>query len=166
MQLSEVRCRNIAGPRRTLLSSQASRRCMVMAVTAGVLALPGCGTHSLRTDAAAEVVLAASYRNAAAPATPAAGTQHAAEAAGAPAGDSVAQPSAASAQWWRVFESAEMDGLVDRALSNNRDLRIATLQLAQAKIRADQVDADGKPRLSAPLQVATQAPSGQVGAVP
>ena len=125
---------------------------MALTMAAAVLTLTGCGTTQAPVGAAAEVALPIRYRNAAA-------TQSL---------DDLAKsgPGAAFGPWWRVFANPELDRLVDRALANNRDLRIATLQLAQAKLRADQVAADGKPKLSAPLQAAMQAPGGQVGAVP
>jgi multidrug efflux system outer membrane protein len=62
-----------------------------------------------------------------------------------------------SAQWWTSYGSQELDRLVDRALANNADLRIATLQLAQAKIRADQSRAGSIPSFSAPLRAVGQA---------
>ena len=68
--------------------------------------------------------------------------------------------------WWKAFISDEFDQLVDRALANNPDLRIATVQMVEAKIRADQVTAGGNPTLSAPLAAAIQAPGGTVGNVP
>ena len=123
-----------------------------LAMAAVVLTLPGCGTTQPAIGAAAEVALPVRYRNAAA-------TQSTDDLAKSGQG-------AAFGRWWRVFANPELDRLVDRALSNNRDLRIATLQLAQAKLRADQVAAEGKPKVSAPLQAAMQAPGGQVGAVP
>ena len=123
-----------------------------LTMAALLLTLSGCGTTQAPIGAAAEVALSIRYRNAAAAQAP----------------DDLAKsgPGAAFGHWWRGFANPELDRLVDRALSNNRDLRIATLQLAQAKLRADQVAADGKPKLSAPLQAAMQAPGGQVGAVP
>lgn len=57
-----------------------------------------------------------------------------------------------STQWWTQYGSQELDRLVDRALANNADLRIATLQVAQAKIRADQSRAGSLPSVSAPLR--------------
>ena len=137
----------------------------VGALTAAVLLLQGCATPPSRNDGAAQVVLPADYRNAAV--RPMQGeTRNPGAGAGETATSSEAAQRDAYGNWWRVFANPELDRLVDQALANNRDLRIATLQLAQAKLRADQVDADGKPRLSAPLQAALQAPGGQVGAVP
>ena len=53
--------------------------------------------------------------------------------------------------WWKQYGSGELDRLVDRALAFNPDLRIATLQVAQAKIRADQVRGGRLPTLTAPV---------------
>jgi outer membrane protein, multidrug efflux system len=69
-------------------------------------------------------------------------------------------------QWWRSLGSEELNRLVDRALANNPDLRIATLQIVQAKVRSDQVHAGGLPTITAPLRSAIQAPGGSVGTVP
>jgi multidrug efflux system outer membrane protein len=69
-------------------------------------------------------------------------------------------------QWWRSLGSDELNRLVDRALANNPDLRIATLQIVQAKVRSDQVHAGGLPTITAPLRSAIQAPGGSVGTVP
>lgn len=100
------------------------------------------------TPQASPVLLPDGYRNALTPATP------------------QAAPGATAHPWWRDFGSPELDALMDRVIANNHDLRIATLQLAQTKLRHDQAIAAGKPTLSAPLRVGTQAPGGQVGSVP
>lgn len=70
------------------------------------------------------------------------------------------------AEWWRSFGSAELNRLVDRALANNPDLRIATLRMAQAKEAAGQARAGLFPTLSSPVTLARQAPGGSVGIVP
>jgi NodT family efflux transporter outer membrane factor (OMF) lipoprotein len=66
--------------------------------------------------------------------------------------------SAASGQldWWKQYGSAELDRLVDRALAFNADLRVATLQVAQAKIRADQARGGRLPTLTAPVRAVLQ----------
>lgn len=69
-------------------------------------------------------------------------------------------------QWWRGLGSRELDHLVDRALANNPDLRISTLQIVQAKVRSEQTHAAGMPTVLAPLRSAVQAPGGVVGTVP
>lgn len=70
------------------------------------------------------------------------------------------------ADWWRLFGNTELDQLVDRALANNPDIRIATLRIAQAKARADQAEAGRGPSLTAQALTAKQAPGGTVGSVP
>ncbi len=63
--------------------------------------------------------------------------------------------------WWKQYGSAELNGLVDRALANNSDLRIANLQIAQTKIKADQARAGTLPSLTAPMRVVVQRSSGE-----
>ncbi len=58
--------------------------------------------------------------------------------------------------WWMNYGSQELNYLVDRALANNSELRLATLQLAQTRIRADQTRAGSLPFLSAPVRTVTQ----------
>jgi multidrug efflux system outer membrane protein len=58
--------------------------------------------------------------------------------------------------WWTQYGSTELDHLVDRALAHNADLRVATLQVVQAKIRADQARGGRMPTLSAPLRAVVQ----------
>jgi len=69
-------------------------------------------------------------------------------------------------EWWRTFGSAELVALVDRGLANNADLRIATIRIAEAKSRADQIRAGTMPNISAPMGVTTQATGSAVGSVP
>lgn len=130
-----------------------TRSTITLVLALGLLA--GCGTPAPRRDAGALLSLPAGYRNDAARAP---GTSVA------PAATPDAAARRAHAAWWRAYESPVLDRLVDQALANNRDLRIATLQLSQARLRLDQVEADGKPRVSAPLQAGVQG-GGQVGSV-
>jgi multidrug efflux system outer membrane protein len=58
--------------------------------------------------------------------------------------------------WWTQYGSDELNRLVDRALAHNADLRVATLQVAQAKIRADQARAGRWPSLTAPVRAVVQ----------
>jgi multidrug efflux system outer membrane protein len=58
--------------------------------------------------------------------------------------------------WWSQYGSVELDRLVDRALAHNSDLRVATLLVAQAKIRADQARGGRMPTLSAPVRAVVQ----------
>lgn len=70
-------------------------------------------------------------------------------------------------EWWRFFGSPELERLIDRGIANNAEVRIATLRVAQAKARADQVRAGQLPEISAPLLVGRQMPGGTaVGSVP
>jgi len=69
----------------------------------------------------------------------------------------------ALAEWWRLLGSRELDGLMDRALSNNPDLRIAALRIAQSKARLDQTGADKAPTISVPVQVKNEYPESGIG---
>lgn len=69
------------------------------------------------------------------------------------------------AEWWHLLGNAELDSLVNRALANNPDLRIAALRLAQSKARQDQVGADKVPVISMPVQVSNTGPYGGIGSV-
>lgn len=68
-------------------------------------------------------------------------------------------------EWWRLFGSRELNGLIDRALANNPDLRIATLRVAQAKARSEQAVADELPVVTVPYQAKTEAPRGGIGSL-
>lgn len=114
------------------------RRLALVAALGAALLLTACESTGPKVDTSAFPVPGA-YRNAAA----ATGAE---TARGGP-----------SAQWWTQYGSQELDRLVDRALANNADLRIATLQVAQAKIRADQSRAGNLPSVSAPLRAVGQA---------
>lgn len=67
------------------------------------------------------------------------------------------------AQWWRTLSNPELDALVDRAIANNTDLRIAHLRIAQARARAEQAESDRWPTLSVPYQAKGEAPRGGIG---
>ena len=58
--------------------------------------------------------------------------------------------------WWTQYGSEELNRLVDRSLAHNADLRVATLQVAQAKIRADQARAGRLPLITAPVRAVVQ----------
>jgi len=68
--------------------------------------------------------------------------------------------------WWKTLENEELNQLIDRALANSPDIKLATVQMAEAKIRADQVAAGGSPTITAPIQIAGQVPGGTVGNIP
>ncbi|MDP4030249.1 MAG: efflux transporter outer membrane subunit [Gallionella sp.] len=71
--------------------------------------------------------------------------------------------SAALTEWWRLLGSQELNGLMDRALANNPDLRIAALRIAQSKARLDQAGADKAPTISVPVQVKNEYPESGIG---
>jgi multidrug efflux system outer membrane protein len=68
-------------------------------------------------------------------------------------------------EWWRLLGSPELDGLIDRALAHNPDLRIATLRLAQSKARLFQAGADKVPVITMPAQAKIEAPYNGIGTV-
>lgn len=68
-------------------------------------------------------------------------------------------------EWWRLLGSQELDGLMDRTLANNPDLRIAALRIAQTQVRLEQAGADKIPVISLPAQASSTAPYGGVGTV-
>ena len=45
----------------------------------------------------------------------------------------VAADEAALATWWSGFNDTKLDGLIERAITNNHDLRIATANLKEAR---------------------------------
>lgn len=65
-------------------------------------------------------------------------------------------------EWWRSLGSAELNALVDQALANNIDLRIAMLRLSQSQARAKQAEADQYPVLTVPLEARHDAPPNGV----
>jgi len=69
------------------------------------------------------------------------------------------------AEWWRLMGSSELDALMDRALANNPDLRIAAWRIAQSQARLDQAGADKVPVITLPVQASNTGPSGGVGTV-
>ena len=60
--------------------------------------------------------------------------------------------------WWTEFESEELNGLVDTALTNNYDLRIAVARVAQTRAQADVVKANESPTIDATGAYKNQAP--------
>jgi multidrug efflux system outer membrane protein len=61
------------------------------------------------------------------------------------------------AAWWRQFEDPVLDGLVDRALSANLDLRIAMARVAEARALFQDRRLDYAPRVG----IGAAAPSGK-----
>lgn len=85
--------------------------------------------------------------------------------AGAAEGDPLKPRDSELAGWWRLFDSQELDTLVDRALANNQDLRIAAQRVLQAKARAIQGKAGQYPEVSLPVQYNAEAPKDGIGTV-
>lgn len=52
------------------------------------------------------------------------------------------------AAWWRQAGSAELSGLIDQALRDNRDLRAAAARVLQVRALADEVDSERQPQLN------------------
>lgn len=69
------------------------------------------------------------------------------------------------AEWWRLLGDPQLDDLIDRALANNTELRIAALRVIQARARADQEHAEKWPTISVPAQAKGEAPKGGIGSV-
>jgi NodT family efflux transporter outer membrane factor (OMF) lipoprotein len=110
-----------------------------------------------------EIPLPAQYKNAPVNNTPPTPTTTPAEATVNVAKEN--KPKTQMVEWWKSFGNTELVGLIDRALANNSDLRIATERIAQAKTRVDQARAGMLPTLSAPIGMAIQAPGGSIGSV-
>lgn len=68
--------------------------------------------------------------------------------------------------WWTAFGNAELNGLVERALDANMDLRMAVARVVQARSSLRGVEADGWPVLTASLQTGQESPSNGIGSVP
>jgi multidrug efflux system outer membrane protein len=73
------------------------------------------------------------------------------------------------AQWWKVYDDALLDQLIDEALANNANLQVAVARVDEARALAGQARAQQYPmlgaslersRTSASLRTATPAPAG------
>lgn len=71
--------------------------------------------------------------------------------------------SAALPEWWRMLGSEELNHLIDRALANNHDLRIASLRVAQLKARMEIAGADKLPTITLPVRSETYFPEWGIG---
>ncbi|MEO6032313.1 MAG: TolC family protein, partial [Burkholderiaceae bacterium] len=89
-------------------------------------------------------------------------------AAAAPASGAALVPAgvaAADIEWQRFFADARLARLIEIALANNRDLRVAVLGIEQARALYDIRRADRLPTLNAGLSAQRQAAAGGVGNV-
>lgn len=66
-------------------------------------------------------------------------------------------------EWWRLLGSDELNGLVDRALAGNHELRIANLRALQAQARSEQAGADRLPLVTLPYSANNTAPKEGTG---
>lgn len=62
--------------------------------------------------------------------------------------------------WWHAYGSGELNRLIERALIDNPDLRIARSQVVQAQIRAAQVSSGRLPTITAPVRATLGSGSG------
>jgi NodT family efflux transporter outer membrane factor (OMF) lipoprotein len=121
------------------LVSATDQACRVAIAAALALAglLAGCESTGPKVDSV-NIPIPPVYRNAMAPSESEPGVR------------------AIRADWWTQYGSEELNRLVDRTLAHNVDLRVATLQVAQAKIRADQARAGWLPSITAPVRAVVQ----------
>lgn len=68
-------------------------------------------------------------------------------------------------EWWREFSSPELDHLVESALANNRELRVAIARVAQARAQARIAEASRAPAIEAFARREHIAPEGGPGSV-
>lgn len=66
-------------------------------------------------------------------------------------------------RWWTEFRSPELDALVDEALANNHDLKIAVHRIAQAQARAGSEAGALLPTLDLAGSAEGSAPKGGIG---
>jgi NodT family efflux transporter outer membrane factor (OMF) lipoprotein len=102
--------------------------------------------RSLLALAALALLTAAGCSTIPEPATPRV-TPPAAWAADVPAGASGLVPD--GSPWWQSFENPELTALIDRALLENSDLRLASARVAQARALTDGAEGDVRPHLGA-----------------
>ena len=65
-----------------------------------------------------------------------------------------AAPLALDEAWWKAFQDAELNALVDRVLAENLSLSASALKVRQARLRADLAEGDRWPTVAA--KVSTQ----------
>ena len=113
------------------------RRLAIVAALASVGFLTACESTGPKVDGG-NIPIPGTYRNAAV------------------TGEPETTVSSIRPDWWTQYGSEELNRLVDRSLAHNADLRVATLQVAQAKIRADQARAGRLPLITAPVRAVVQ----------
>ncbi len=68
-------------------------------------------------------------------------------------------------QWWKSFGSAEMNALVEEALTNNHDIKAATQRIAQAEAQAGSAASALLPSVSLSAKSDVDSPNGGQGTV-
>jgi outer membrane protein TolC len=68
--------------------------------------------------------------------------------------------------WWKDFGSEELNGVVDTALKNNFDLRVAVARVAQTRAQAEIVKAAQSPTVDLTGSYRNQGPAQGVGYAP
>ena len=69
-------------------------------------------------------------------------------------------------KWWEDFESEELNAIVDTALTNNYDLRVAVARVAQSRAQAESVKAAQSPSIDLTGGYRNQGPAQGVGYAP
>ena len=77
-----------------------------------------------------------------------------------------AAPNAVAAEWWRAFNSEELNRFVGQALTYNYDLKAAIYRVAQTGAQAEVVRAAQYPTLDAIAGYQNQAPYNGIGTAP
>ena len=80
-----------------------------------------------------------------------------------PSSESLPRP---KERWWEDFNSAELNSVVEIALTNNYDLRVAVARVAQARAQADITKATLSPTIDFTGGYRNQAPAYGVGYAP
>jgi len=68
-------------------------------------------------------------------------------------------------QWWKSFGSAEMNALVEEALTNNHDIKAATQRIAQAEAQAGSAASAMLPNVSLSASRDVDGPNGGQGTI-
>jgi outer membrane protein, multidrug efflux system len=128
-----------------------------------VCAVAGCTVGPNYKRPAADVP--ASYRSVTPAEQPLTSTQPAAPTANTPTAGGPAVASLADEKWWEVFQDKELQGLIQIALKNNYDVRIAATRILQAQAQLGITRADQYPTLTAGGNV-TSIRNPQIGPIP
>lgn len=140
-----------------LFPARRLRRLGYFGLPALTLALAGCSVTKRDHYDVPVVPLPAQYKNADGAVPTPLDSQHSPDSEATPS-EPVTQLDPVLVEWWHTFGNSELDDLINRGLSNNPEVRIATFRIAKAKVRADQSNAGKGPTISAPIGVSEQYP--------